>query len=463
MKHGLLLAACGTVLIAACSDRDETGSDNPTAPGIVAFAPLSQPPGCSFRDAQAFARDYFKVQADKRAAGQSLSAAEDAAIGSATRDNALFAVMELVAKVGGDPSLSNLPGTGASLVNEVVECGGAAWVVTDNRAFTNTVANALTDLQGGFAVVGGTTLFGDATTDHVFAESGEAAFGLNSVDPNNILPDNWSDALGRAVVVLGKLGGVVNFGLDQVVPNELVYRASLIFTGARPAAFSNDDMFAVEFYTTELTTLPAPASHRVGRNRGTGNVVLQESDIAGFPASTSGLSGSSPNIFARLLDKVVGVFRPTPLQAMMFVPPWSGSSGGQGTSAFDSDYSVVNVLAVYDSVPSIPDQVINQSFSFPITVCAVAKCGQLGAVPLENAAVTATVIGNFGTPITLSGTGCPVVQGNLSCTVYTDETGTAVFNVSLNKTGSYTFSVSTNFPPFTVGPTSTNQFIVRAN
>ena len=82
---------------------------------------------------------------------------------------------------------------------------------------------------------------------------------------------------------------------------------------------------------------------------------------------------------------------------------------------------------------------------------------------LENAAVTATVIGNFGTPITLSGPGCPAVQGNLSCTVYTDETGTAVFNVSLNKTGSYTFSVSTNFPPFTVGPTSTNQFIVRAN
>ncbi|HET9464061.1 MAG TPA: hypothetical protein VFO71_00895, partial [Gemmatimonadales bacterium] len=175
MKHGLLLAACAAVLFAACSDRDETGSDNPTAPGIVAFAPLSQPPGCSFRDAQSFARDYFKLQADKRAAAQSLSAAEAAAIGSATRDDALFAVLGLVANVGGEPTLSNLPGTGASLVNEVVECGGAAWVVTDNRVFTNTVANALTDEQGGFAVVGGTTLFGDATTDHVFAESGEAA------------------------------------------------------------------------------------------------------------------------------------------------------------------------------------------------------------------------------------------------------------------------------------------------
>jgi hypothetical protein len=87
-------------------------------------------------------------------------------------------------------------------------------------------------------------------------------------------------------------------------------------------------------------------------------------------------------------------------------------------------------------------------------------------VALENATVKITVIGNFGTTITLSGTGCPTdeneqpIPGNLSCTQTTDENGFVRFTVQLNKTGSYTFSVETDFPPHTL-VASTNQFIVR--
>jgi hypothetical protein len=169
-----------------------------------------------------------------------------------------------------------------------------------------------------------------------------------------------------------------------------------------------------------------------------------------------------------MVDQVIGFFRPAPLQAMMFVPPWSGSSGGQGTSfddgGFYTDYVITNVTSAHQTVPFVLDQNLNQAFDLNIFVCGGNVCGEPGAVTLENATVKITVIGNFGTPITLS---CgvsdppdPAPQGNLSCTTQTDEDGLAAFSVALNKTGSYTFLVETDFDPHSLS-TSTNQFIVR--
>lgn len=460
MKHGLLLAACGTVLIAACSDREETGSDNPTAPGNVAFTHQGEPHACNFRDAKGFAQNYFKASSDRNAARSALTTADDAGLGSITRDDALFAVLELVAKVGGDPALSNLSSDGAKLVKEVVECGGETWVVTDARVFNNdaaNVANALTDNFGGFAVVAGTSdHIGDATPDHVFTENGEAAFGLNAAVPN--LPTTWAGALGRAAVVLAELSDGVNFGLSQVVPNALVYRVSLIYTGARPAAFSNNDMFAIEFSSDDLPNSPNYAG-LVGRNRGIGkNVALQQGDIAGFPSTDSGLSNSSPTIFAQLLDRVLGVFRPTPLEAMMFVPPWSGSSGGQGTSFSDlsSDYTAVNVNAVnLLIVDDIPNRTIGGEFTFKVTATAGSS------VLVENVAITISIAGNQGDPAMLSGTGC--ATDGQSCTLTTEEEGEVTFTLSLNKAGGYTLQATGSLLGITVNPDLSNLFIISGN
>lgn len=471
MKHGLLLAACGTVLIAACSDREETGSDNPTAPGIVAFAPLTQPEGCSFKIANDFAKTYFLNNTDRRNAATYLAGAAELQAGTEARDNYLFQVWELIANVGGTAAAGD-PAHGAGLGNELVDCGGSSWIVTDKRAFVATLTNALTDHAGGLAVVGGATNWGDVNADNpfVFAESGQAAFGLNAYGPD-YSEATWATALGRAVVVLANLSQAPQFGGLSSIANVAAYRLSLIYTvaPARPALFLEDDTFAVEICSAGLGVAPA-ANDRIARDRSSGQTVLQAGDLAGFcetgiPGPQLGSATRASSILAQMVDRVMGLFRPAPLQAMMFVPPWSGSTGGQGTTLGDysSDYAVVDVVNVQQSVPSIPDQVVNQPFSFNVTVCAPVQCGQTGAIPLEDATVTVTVIGNFGTPITLSGTGCNAVQGNLSCTVHTDETGTAAFNVALNKTGSYTFSVVTSFDPDTIGPTSTNQFIVRAN
>jgi hypothetical protein len=463
MKQRLLLAACATVLIAACSDGDRTGSDNPTAPGIVAFSHQGEPHACNFREAKGYAQNYFKLSGDRNAARAALSAADDAALGSTSRDDALFAVLELVAKVGGNTDLSNLPSDGAKLVSEVVDCGGDTWVVTDGRVFNNAaanVANALTDGAGGFAVVAGTSdHIGDATTDHVYTENGEAAFGLNSLDPT--LPDTWADALGRSAVVLAELSDAVNFGLTQVVPNQLVYRVSLIYTGARPAAFDNNDMFAIEFDSQALPDVPEDETYAalVGRNRSSGNVALQQGDIAGFPSESSGLSNSSPTIFAQLLDRVLGVFRPTPLQAMMFVPPWSGSSGGQGTSLddFSSDYSVVNVNAVnLLIVDDIPPVSIGQDFTFRVTATAGTS------VMVENVAIEISVAGNQGDPVLLFGTGCGA-EGSLTCTLTTEEEGEVTFTLRLNKAGGYTLQAAGSLLGITVNPDLSNLFIVSGN
>lgn len=475
MKQRLLLAACATVLIAACSDRGETGSDNPTAPGIVAFDHQDEPHVCNYRLAKSYAQSYFELSRDRNAARNALTAAEAAADTDA-RNEALFDVLELVAQVGGDPAKSDDPADGAALVGEVVDCGD--WKMSDGRGFPAVTANALTDGQGAFAVVGAET-FGDANAEWVETEDGVFAFGFNDY---NSLADSWEATFGRAVVILANVGSQP-FGLPTRFG--LGYRVNLIF--AEVPNDWGDDQLAAEFCSTDdvdLTAIPGiHAQHRVGRQSSNGDAALQQGNITGFcpehnapPSEESSTASARPSLLARMVDQVIGFFRPAPLQAMMFVPPWSGSSGGQGTSfddgGFYSDYFITDVETVHMTVPFVPDQNINTDFdpTLSITVCGraatanqVPACGQPGDVDLENATVTITVIGNFGTPITLScGDTDPADPGpgNLSCSTQTDEDGVAAFKVQLNKTGSYTFEVKTEFDDRNL-TTSTNQFIVR--
>lgn len=467
MKQRLLLALCATVLFAACSDGNSGGSEELTAPGIVAFSHQGGTHVCTFKDAYTFAKNYLATNTDRNAARGYLQTAEGAGVGSVTRNDALFDLLELIATAQNSGN-TNLALDGAKLVGEVVDCGGSGWKMSDGRAFLDVTANALTTGQGGFAVVGAQT-FGDANAEYAFSEDGVFAFGFNDY---NAAADSWAGTFGRAVVILANVGSQP-FGLP--IEEGLGYRVNLIF--AELPADWGDDQLAAEFCSTGQVVLPAAQpQHRIGRISSSGDAALQEGDIDGFcQAGINAMNEPSPaasqgSLLARMVDQVIGFFRPAPLQAMMFVPPWSGSSGGQGTSfddgGFYSDYLITDVETVHTTVPFVSDQMINTNFDLDISVCGraaaanqVPPCGLAGDVSLENATVTVKVIGNFGTPIMLSGTGCGL-EGNLACALQTDENGEVTFTVQLNKTGSYTFEVKTNFAPHLL-VASTNQFIVR--
>ncbi|HEX9895320.1 MAG TPA: hypothetical protein VGA78_15430 [Gemmatimonadales bacterium] len=465
MKQTLLFAGLGLVLVAGCSDSSRTGSDLPSAPGVIVLGPPQQPEGCVFKNAQDYAKNYFKLSSDRRATASALSDAQKLTAGDPLRDDFLFDVLGAVARVGGTDDAGDA-GIGALLVNEVVDCGGEDWIVTDKRAFIPVLTSALTEgnltlgIGGEFAIRG---LGTPETEGAVVAGSGLFAFDIN------VGQGSWAD-VGRVAVFLGDVSGENgSFGVGKV--QNVVYRQGFISDGDPEPNFTTDDQFAAEFCLDGLNT--TDLGNRLGRNRGVGNnTVLQQdgADVVGFCGDLAAAGGSShsrskPTVFARLLNSMVGLFKPTPLQALMFVPPWSGSSGGEEEGIFSSDYAVVNVEAVFDSIlQPIVNQVKDSTFDVTVTVCALNTCGNpigVAGVPLENAEVIITVIGNFGSPIVLSGTGCGTPD-NLSCTGHTDENGVVTFTVSLNKTGSYTFSAVTKFDPFEV-QTSSNQFIVNPN
>ena len=465
MKQTLLFAGLGLVLVAGCSDSSRTGSDLPSAPGVIVLGPPQQPEGCVFKNAQDYAKNYFKLSSDRRATASALSDAQKLTAGDPLRDDFLFDVLGAVARVGGTDDAGDA-GIGALLVNEVVDCGGEDWIVTDKRAFIPVLTSALTEgnltlgIGGEFAIRG---LGTPETEGAVVAGSGLFAFDIN------VGQGSWAD-VGRVAVFLGDVSGENgSFGVGKV--QNVVYRQGFISDGDPEPNFTTDDQFAAEFCLDGLNT--TDLGNRLGRNRGVGNnTVLQQdgADVVGFCGDLAAAGGSShsrskPTVFARLLNSMVGLFKPTPLQALMFVPPWSGSSGGEEEGIFSSDYAVVNVEEVFDAIGALGNQAKDVPFDVTVTACALNTCGNpIGTpgVPLENAEVTITVIGNFGSPITLSCGDDPPQQGNLSCTLPTDEDGVVTFTVSLNKTGSYTFSASTAFAPFTV-ETSSNQFIVNPN
>ncbi|HET9512792.1 MAG TPA: hypothetical protein VFO95_02605, partial [Gemmatimonadales bacterium] len=140
------------------------------------------------------------------------------------------------------------------------------------------------------------------------------------------------------------------------------------------------------------------------------------------------------------------------------VPPWSGSSGGQGTSFSDlsSDYTAVNVNAVnLLIVDDIPNRTIGGEFTFKVTATAGSS------VLVENVAITISIAGNQGDPAMLSGTGC--ATDGQSCTLTTEEEGEVTFTLSLNKAGGYTLQATGSLLGITVNPDLSNLFIISGN
>lgn len=451
MKQRLLYPVLGTMILVACSDSVRNQEELPSSPGvIVAAPPVSQPPGCSFRDAKSYARDYFLVNTDRNAATSALMAAESFAVGSQDRTNSLFTVLGLVAQVGGGSGTSTdagPPSAGANLVSEIVDCGPL--VVTDNRGFLGTLASALTTGEGEFAIRG--TSAGD---EPVIAESGDVAIAPNdATDPEK--PD-WDVQVGRVAVFVGQVSGIGfgGIGTELVTP----YRIGLIYEQSPPRAtppdFTDDDYFAVEFCGSNLPDDPDDTEiadqQRVGRSRGMSNqlnAVLQQSDIEDFCSVLGATTGSLPrSFFARVVNRMAGFFMPTPLQALIVAPPpWSGSTGG-----LESDFGVVEVdNVIINGTQGIPGGVKGQAISFSIS--AFTDPGSsLPLIPLENVAITVTVAGNQGSPVFLSsgnsGTSC--ATDGLSCTAHTDETGAANFSVIFDKAGGYTLNITAAYSGF---------------
>ena len=459
MKRTSVLVLIGAGALAACAENAKDNADLPSAPGAIVAAKggIQQPPGCSFKDAKAFARDYFLVNTTRQAVNSAFSAAEGADVGSEVRNNALFSVLSLVAGVGGDPAVAGPPVAGANLVGEVVDCG--PMIVTDNRGFQKVLISALTDGQGEFAIRGIT----DEET-YVEAESHRVAIGPN------VGKDPWIDQVGRVAVFLGLIPQTAddppppNFGgLDANLV--AAYRIGLIYEQGPPRAgppdFSDDDYFAVEFCNFQQAG--NLDKQRVGRSRGannTQNTVLQQSDIAGFCNVNAGsFQSSSRSLFARALDRLGDFLLPTPLQAVIAAaPPWSGSTGG-----LESDFGVVQVPAVTVTVPTIPGGVKGQPVNFTFTAFT-GPSDPFNTIPLENVVFTVTVSGNQGDPVVLtsgnSGTTCDMPT---SCWADTNELGAAGFSVIFDKAGGYTLEVKASFSGFDDIVRITNLFIIAGN
>jgi hypothetical protein len=469
MKQSLPYLLLGTAALAACSEAARNETDLPSSPGVIVAAPpgSSQPTGCSFRDAKTYARNYFLVNTDRQAATSALSAAEDFAVGTQDRTGALFAVLGLVAKVGGgesgeDGGLDNAaagdsgdPLVGARLVNEVVDCGPL--VVTDKRDFLGVLTSALTDLpdaEGEFAIRG--TSAGD---DAVVAESEDIA-----IAPNVGKPD-WIDQVGRVAVFAGQVSGIGfgGIGTDLVTP----YRIGLIYEQTPPRVtapvFTDDDYFAVEF--CNVNQQPTADQQRVGRSRGVNNelnTVLQQSDIQGFCTDLTSSLAPSRSFFARAVVRLADFLLPTSLQALIAAPPppWSGSTGG-----LESDFGVVEFDTVVVIPGTIPNGVKGQAVNFTVSAFT-GPSAPYTQIPLENVAITVTVAGNQGDPVFLSSgdtetTTC--TENGLSCTAYTDEFGAAHFSVIFDKAGGYTLHVTPSYEGFALIMLLSNLFNITGN
>lgn len=423
MKVASFFTLSALLAVGACADANRQTQDLPNAPSVSAAPPTQGP--CSFNDARAYARDYFKLSGDRSTARNLLDAAASAPAGSRTRNDRFFALFQLIqsARAAGQ---TNAPATGASLVLEADDCG--EFIISHRDAHLATVlTGALT--QGAFA-------YRDGAQPFVATADGGAA--LYTAD--------WNAWIGGRSMVFGTLFSATP--TEVPVNAGFSYRFGLIYddattdalgqpVAATPGPSGQDDIASVELCDGSVTYL---AIHRVGRIKATGaQTVLQQANIGGF---CDGL-GSSPRpsgFLARALHGVIGFFVPTPLQARRRAPP--GMAGGIGEL---SDFIGVNAQFVVLSLPTQPQ---NGNVGAPITF-SVRAVGANGT-PLENVTFTVTVDGNEGTNVVLSG-GC----------TETDESGTAACSVTLNKTGGYRLRVTADFTGFAQTFIITNLFNIQ--
>jgi hypothetical protein len=320
-----------------------------------------------------------------------------------------------VANVAGDVPSSAVDGpasVGANLVDNVVKCGPLA--VTDDRDAIAILENALTAGEGAFATPTG--------TDTVQAENGDIAIAPNT-------GNSWNLQVGTVAVFIGRID---NFALPTV-PGTFPYRIGLIYDGTKQLVISGDDHFNVEFCKVTGGTA---SQQRIGRSRGPNNNTLLQlgGAVCNLPDPSS--------VIGRTVDKVMGFFTPTPLQALMFAPPpWSGSTGG-----LESDFAVVEPSAVkVTTPPGISNAVVGDTNDYPLTALADFSNPPVFEVPVEGVDFHFAISGNQGQPVELSGPGC----SGTACTVSTDELGNATLSVAFLKPGGYTVVLTVTFGGFT--------------
>ena len=413
MKRVILaIAVAGAALVACSESNSPETAQTPTGPS---FAPAPPDP-CKV--AQGFVNNYLSLAADRKAVLDALKAAQGLTAGSAARNAQLFIAfqgIETARDAGRSITTAAGLAAGGNLVVNAIACGNFTVTETHNAVYGSNVLGS----SGAWAFVNDGEPF-------VQTADGEAA----------ALPETgtWAQWIGGPAVVFAT-EVTANFNENQPGVFQTVFQWGLIKDNTHTYTPSGVDA-NIELCPSLALPGPNDPTWRVGRQRASGETVLETGDIAGFCETTLrlGQQGSS-SLLARAFQTALSLFRPTPLQARIVAPPGVGGSSGSGLLGGFSDYALVIPSGVVVAfTDSIPDGNVN----VPIETQVCAATPAPNNTPLEDVAITLTIAGNSGTNVVLSGGGPQD----------TDETGCTTFNFSINKTGGYTLQATASFTGF---------------